>query len=118
MIYKLGTVEEVNKLSTILDREVFSNALVVAEILDESYGERDIYCDMGGYIVIVETVADLKEYRKTFDYIAEISEYSGEIQGEEIWLQVLYVVSSDFGITLFLPKKIAPDELIDRLEVN
>lgn len=118
MIIKLGTVEEVSRLEGVLSSELFNKVTEVATILDDNYGDRNIYSDYGGYIVVVDNESDLLEYSKVFNYIEEIIEFAEIVEFEPTWVQVLYMLSSDFGITIFLPKEIAPSEIVEKVEVQ
>ncbi len=118
MIIKLGTVQEANRLANILDKSVFDILIETATILDDNYGERNIYSENGGYIVIIDDISDLEEYKNDFDYDSEVIELIDVIEGKEVYISVLYMISSDYGITVFLPKEIATDKMISYMEVT
>ena len=56
-VYKENQILEVNNIPS----EVIESIKVTIDILNENYGEdRDVEADLGGYIVIVENIVDIK----------------------------------------------------------
>ena len=56
-VYKENQILEVNTIPS----EVIESIKVTIDILNENYGEdRDVEADLGGYIVIVENIVDIK----------------------------------------------------------
>ena len=115
---KLAHVHEIETVS--LNDDVKNIALKTLEILDEAYGEaRDPVADMGGFVAIVEEVNDLEKLKAYhLDVLADVPEYVDYIvtsKGE--WLVALFLLSSDYSITVMMPKALAPAELLGGSEL-
>jgi len=85
------------------------------KILDEAYGEeRDPLSDLGGFLVILESedeIENLKDYQ--LDIIKDIPEYSDYVAGaNDNWIVSLYLLSSDYSITVIMPMYLAPIEIL------
>ena len=89
-------------------------------ILDESYGKDRKMDDLGGFSVILEEENELEKLKNYHLHIDElIPEYVDYIQtdSEENWVVALYLLSSDYSITLFMPMYIAPIEMLREQEI-
>lgn len=70
-------------------------------ILDEFYGvDRNIEEDLGGYVVVIEAMEDIKKLEDSRLYVyKQEAEYVDELQvGEETWIKSLFLLNSDFGV--------------------
>lgn len=93
-------------------KEVLELIESTLDILDENYGvERDIEADLGGYIVVAETITDIKEIRETI-LKTTVAEYTDIIKCSEgvNYTSSLFLLSDDYSIVV-----IAPENLIDEL---
>ena len=89
-------------------------------ILDESYGSDRKMDDLGGFTVIIDDESELEKLKQyNLDIDEMIPEYVDYIQTEsdENWVVALYLLSSDYSITLFVPFSEAPIELISNQEI-
>lgn len=88
--------------------EVIKSISETIDILNENYGEnRDVDKDLGGYVLIVESIEDVKEIRNGI--LKEIlPEYTDEIKCSEgvNYTSSLFLLSSDFSVVV-----IADEEL-------
>ena len=95
-VYKENQILEVNNIPS----EVIESIKVTIDILNENYGEdRDVEADLGGYIVIVENIVDIK-IMKQDKLQGLIPEYTDIIECSEgvNWTSSLFLLSSDFAI--------------------
>ena len=78
--------------------EVIKNISETIEILNENYGEnRDVDKDLGGYVLVVESIEDVKELKNGM--LKDIlPEYTDEIICSEgvNYTSSLFLLSSDF----------------------
>ena len=103
-----------------LDQTVKDILIRQLRILDESYGSDRKRDELGGFTVIIDEESELKALKQYHLDIDEmIPEYVDYIQTEsdENWVVALYLLSSDYSITLFVPFSEAPIELISNQEI-
>ena len=98
-----------------LDASIKDIAKNTLKILDEAYGEeRDPLSDLGGFLVILESedeIENLKDYH--LDITKDIPEYSDYVAGaNDNWIVSLYLLSSDYSITVIMPMYLAPIEIL------
>jgi len=102
-----------------LDEHIKDIARHTLSILDDAYGEsRDPKADLGGFVVILESedeVDKLKEYN--LDLLTDIPEYTDYIAGnDDNWIISMYLLSSDYSITVIMPMHLAPVEMLKNQE--
>lgn len=82
--------------------ELIKSISETIDILNENYGEnRDVDKDLGGYVLVVETLEDVKELKNGM--LQDIlPEYTDEIICSEgvNWTSSLFLISSDFSIVV------------------
>ena len=110
---KLINEKDVHELA--LDEHIKSIAKYTLSILDDAYGEdRDPKADLGGFVVILESeeeVALLMEYH--LNLLTDIPEYTDYVAGnDDNWIVSMYLLSSDYSITVIMPMHIAPVEML------
>ena len=99
--------------------EVAAKAFEIVTILDENYGEeRDVVRDLGGYILIAETVEDVKAIRGQIVLESIQPEYVEliECSNDDKYTNSLMLLSSDYIISLLIPLELTPKELLKQLE--
>jgi len=104
-IYKENQLLEVNNMPI----EVIESIKVTIDILNENYGEdRDVEADLGGYIVIVENIVDIK-IMKQDKLQGLIPEYTDIIECSEgvNWTSSLFLLSSDFAIVVVTTEELS-----------
>lgn len=98
-----------------LSSSVQSTIQETLTILDQQYGEgRDPYKDLGGYVVLLTSVNDVKAFNQfntclddgTFEYVDLADGY----------LECLYLAGTDYHIFLILPAPIAPLNVISQMD--
>ena len=103
--YKENQILEVNNIPS----EVIESIKVTIDILNENYGEdRDVEADLGGYIVIVENIVDIK-IMKQDKLQGLIPEYTDIIECSEgvNWTSSLFLLSSDFAIVVVTTEELS-----------
>jgi hypothetical protein len=88
----------------------------VLNILDETYGvDRDMFKDLGGYAVILESLGDIESLNDslnvnletaTFEYIDVVSGYLG----------CLLILGTDYHLYIILPRSIAPPHVLGQID--
>ena len=104
-VYKENQILEVNNIPS----EVIESIKVTIDILNENYGEdRDVEADLGGYIVIVENIVDIK-IMKQDKLQGLIPEYTDIIECSEVvnWTSSLFLLSSDFAIVVVTTEELS-----------
>ena len=104
-VYKENQILEVNNIPS----EVIKSIKVTIDILNENYGEdRDVEADLGGYIVIVENIVDIK-IMKQDKLQGLIPEYTDIIECSEgvNWTSSLFLLSSDFAIVVVTTEELS-----------
>lgn len=97
-IYLKEQIQELKKYP----KEVINNISEIIDILDENYGlYRNIESDLGGYIIIVENMEDLKILKQQ-RLQSLIAEYTDVIECKEgvNWTSSLFLLSSDYSIVV------------------
>ncbi|EGS9999436.1 hypothetical protein I9Y31_001682 [Clostridium perfringens] len=89
--------------------EVIRSISETIDILDENYGEnRDVDKDLGGYVLVVENIEDVKELRNGI--LKDIlPEYTDEIICSEgvNYTSSLFLLSSDFSVVVIANKELS-----------
>lgn len=89
--------------------KVISNISVVIEILNENYGEnRNVDKDLGGYVLVVESLEDVKELKNGM--LKDIlPEYTDEIICSEgvNYTSSLFLLSSDFSVVVIADEELS-----------
>ena len=104
-VYKENQILEVNNIPS----EVIESIKVTIDILNENYGEdRDVEADLGGYIVIVENIVDIK-IMKQDKLQGLIPEYTDIIECSEgaNWTSSLFLLSSDYAIVVVTTEELS-----------
>jgi len=114
---KLKNEKEVHGLA--LDEQIKGIAKYTLSILDDAYGaDRDPKADLGGFVVILESEVEvdlLKEYH--LNLLTDIPEYTDYVAGnDDNWIVSMYLLSSDYSITVIMPMHIAPVEMLKNQE--
>ena len=88
--------------------EVIQSISETIYILNENYGEtRNVDKDLGGYILVVESIEDVKELKNGM--LKDIlPEYTDEIKCSEgvNYTSSLFLLSSDFSVVVIAEKEI------------
>lgn len=103
-----------------LSAEVINVVLEIITVLDEEYEEeRNVDADLGGYVLVVENEEDIEKVREAgIDVTSTIPEYVDLIScsdGEE-YTNSLILCNNDYSISLIIPIKLTPKELLSWME--
>ena len=121
---KIGTVAELNALNLKekIPEKLYQEVLKVVFMLDENFSEdRDVDFDDGGFVFIAENEEDLYYFAQNcVDLESPTLEYVELIPSEkEVYLNVFFLVNEyEVGITLFVPKSIAPERFIKEAKAS
>ncbi|MDU2662111.1 MAG: hypothetical protein E7C54_14500 [Clostridioides difficile] len=89
--------------------EVIKSISETIEILNENYVEnRDVIKDLGGYVLVVESIEDVKELKNGM--LKDIlTEYTDEIICSEgvNYTSSLFLLSSDFSVVVIANEKLS-----------
>ncbi|MGU9217823.1 hypothetical protein ACV3X8_06720 [Clostridium perfringens] len=100
-----------NQLGELKDyhMEVIKSISETIEILNKNYGEiRDVDKDLGGYVLIVESMEDVKDLKN--EMLKDIlSEYTDEIIYSEgvNYISSLFLLSSDFSVVVIADEELS-----------
>ena len=103
MLYKIGTVCELQKQRDSLPSAVYYEILHCVLVLDECYGENRNYYESGGYCIFTETCDDLAEVRNIIDYEALLYEWLKPV-GD--YHSRLYLLGDNYSIVLITSKNL------------
>jgi hypothetical protein len=105
-----------------LPNEVSGKAEEIAGILDDNYGqERDEVRDLGGFILVVENEEDVIKMEELIDFEYILPEYVELIEcgnGREQYTYSLMLLSSDYSISLLIPLRFTPTELLQFMDIE
>ena len=104
-VYKENQILEVNNIPS----EVIESIKVTIDILNENYGEdRDVEADLGGYIVIVENIVDIKILKQD-KLQGLVPEYTDIVECSEgvDWTSSLFLLSSDYAIVVVTTEELS-----------
>ncbi|EGT3616213.1 hypothetical protein FHH43_08210 [Clostridium perfringens] len=89
--------------------EVIKSISETIDILNENYGEnRDVDKDLGGYVLVVESIEDVKELKNGI--LKDIlPEYTDEIICSEgvNYTSSLFLLSSDFSVVVIADEELS-----------
>lgn len=99
----VGKVKELNKVKH-LPMNLVEKISELVQVLDNEYGcERDVDRDLGGYIAVVEKIADIEQLKKSnLDIETEIPEWIEQVvvEGNVVWTIALFILSDDYSIVV------------------
>jgi hypothetical protein len=102
-----------------LPQELQETILGTLEILDNEYGDRDVYEDDGGYVSIIERKEDFLELEEKTDIECNtiICEYVDKIKCDcgEVYTNSLILLNNEYGITLLIPLEITPENILNQM---
>lgn len=104
-----------------LPTEVAAIAVEIATILDENYGDtRNVEHDLGGYILIAESLEDVETIKEIIDFQYTSPEYVDLIscENDDSYTNSLMLLSSDYSISLIIPLSLTPKELLKYMEIS
>ena len=108
MVYKLGKVEDMNKLP-IIESTIHEYIKYLLLVLDSEYGiDRDIDSNDGGYVVFVTGNTSDDEITEVFDYTKHTVEY---VEVGEAYSTAVYLLNNEYTVMLIMPTNELPDEL-------
>ena len=105
---KIFSKEQLRKVIN-YPEEVIDSIYEIIEILDDNYGQnRNIYNDLGGYVLVAENIVDI-EILKQDKLKGLVPEYTDIIEcSEEVnWTFSLFLLSSDFSIVVVTTEELS-----------
>lgn len=105
---KIYLKKQLGELSNYLV-EVIKSISEIIDILNENYGEnRDVDKDLGGYVLVVENIGDVKELKNGM--LKDIlPEYTDKIICSEgvNYTSSLFLLSSDFSVVVIADEELS-----------
>ncbi|SCK02028.1 Uncharacterised protein [uncultured Clostridium sp.] len=104
----LSNKQQLSKLES-YPKEVLESIKTTLDLLDENYGvDRDIAEDLGGYVIVAETITDVEEIEKNI-LRGIVSEYTDVIESSEgvNWTSSLFLISSDYSIIVVTTEELS-----------
>lgn len=114
MLYKLGTLKELDAAGLSLPECVRTELTRDLAILDCEYGAERNWQESGGYSVVLYTKQDLAKLAELVDYTNHPCEWATRLGNG--WMSALFLLGDDYAIMLFIPIAIAPDAILRDLE--
>ena len=114
MLYRIGTVKEIQPLYGKFHEDVVKQLHYCTRTLDAAYGADRDYLQSGGYSLIAETTDDLSGIWEIIDFDTHPCEWADRLDGD--FLSALYLLNDDFSVVVFMPIAIAPPTLLNELE--
>ena len=103
LLYKIRTQNELAMIKGMFPVSVDDEIECVIAVLDENYGN-----DKGGFVAIAETDLDLEELKQYhLDCKTDVCEFA-DVLGDSGFVSVLYLVGTEFAITVIMPLSIKP----------
>ena len=105
MLYRLSTTADLSMLPSTFP--IFAEIATKLMVMEET--------DADGYILVAESAEDLEQVRNIVNldtHPCEWAEYAGR---DCKYVVAIYQLNNDFGIDLYLPTAIAPDNIKEEL---
>lgn len=99
-------------------KEVLESIESTLDVIDENYGiDRDIEGDLGGYVIVAETVKDVEEIRENI-LKGTIAEYTDIIKCSEgvNYTSSLFLISDDYSIVVIAREEVSKFLLKEEVE--
>ncbi|MFR1823651.1 MAG: hypothetical protein ACLSXJ_09805 [Clostridium saudiense] len=105
-IYLSEQLEELKKYPV----EVINSISQTVDTLEENYGIRDVEKDLGGYVLIVENLGEVKKLKED-KLQGLVAEYTDVIECSEgaNWTSSLFLISNDFSIVVVTKEELSKD---------
>jgi hypothetical protein len=112
MLYKIGTLEQFEKIKDKIPVEVRDKIQAIVTTLDREYGaDRNVEDSDGGFVLFADSKESLTEVEKIIRIDKRVPELVESVGME--YLNVLFICNNEFGINLIISKDIAPKNLAD-----
>ena len=115
MIYKIGTIADMNSIAFENDS---AKQLVYhyVSILTYEYGaDRNIDTDDGGYVLYATMGTTAEEIKAFFDYTANLVEF---VEVQDDVCSALYILSSDYGVVIITSLVDTPPEILKEIKTQ
>lgn len=117
---KIGTIEELKTFKDTLPTEVYQHCFDILTVLDDEYGcDRNIELDLGGFLTILYEPIEFIEFElNNLNLLEDIPEVIESFTTEsETFCSVIYLLNSDFSVTIVASKKIIPNTVLEKWSV-
>ncbi len=103
-IYLSEQLEELKKYPV----EVINSISQTVDTLEENYGIRDVEKDLGGYVLIVENLGEVKKLKED-KLQGLVAEYTDVIECSEgvNWTSSLFLLFNDFSIVVVTKEELS-----------
>lgn len=110
MVYKVGTVAELDRLAISAPPPVIEAIRNELAVLDHAYGShRNVETDDGGFVLLCEQGTKTAELKNYFDPEGRVFEWVERINSEPPFCSALYIVTNDYAVELFMAIDDVPD---------
>ena len=116
MLYKISTVNEIPSIASIFPQAVLEKLHDYTVTLDGAYGADRNPDITGGYTILAETKEDLAAINSV-NAESDIFEWVDYIPSSPPYCATLYLRGDDYSIVLICPVAIAPQDILDELEI-
>ena len=110
MVYKVGTVAELDGLALNIPQAVIDAMRNELVLLDYAYGAtRNVDNEDGGFVLYCTPGTTLSELRDCFNPEGRVFEWVERINSEPPYCSSLYIVTNDYAVELFMAIDDVPD---------
>ena len=115
MIYKIGTIADMDSIAFENDN-IKQTVYHYVSILTYEYGaDRNIETDDGGYILYATMGTTAEEIKAFFDYTANLVEF---VDVQDDVCSALFILSSDYGVVIITSLADTPPEILKEIEIQ
>ena len=120
MVFKLGTVADMEKLKRISVPAAVRQALVNdLAILDREYGaDRNVDNNDGGFLLYCTPSTNKTEVKAFFDAENHLLEWADRIDSAPPYCIALYLLSNDYAVEIIMPLSEAYEDIKEELSVR
>ena len=116
MIYKVGTVEQIEKIKKHIPKEVYTKIYDIVAVLDREYGaNRNIELNDGGFVIFADGETAIEEIEKIACVDITVAEWIDPVGTE--YLNACCLKNNDFCVDFIFPKKLIPEEVLKEWEL-
>ncbi|MBR5157293.1 MAG: hypothetical protein IKW59_05960 [Clostridia bacterium] len=111
MLYKIGTLNELNTIDLSISECVIEKLAECISILDDAYGGDRDYLKQGGYVVVAENYDDVLLIKDLVDYENYRCEWLDKVSD---YIIAMYLLGDDFTIVVAMPARVAPNTILQK----
>jgi hypothetical protein len=106
MVYKIGTLEQLEEVKKKLPREIYIEIYGIVDTLDREYGaDRNIDKSDGGYVVYADNQDEIKDAIKSMHLHKKMPELF-DVIGDDSYINTFYLKDNEYGINFIAPREL------------